>query len=158
MTDQPDGLSVPGGKISLWKYLGIFVGVAVLASLFMAMLESLLDTDVAFVSLLVPLFAVMTAIDVFVKDHLRVPTNDEKWWLIWWSFGVSVAWSLVVLVVLVLMYDDAFLSDMPGILTVALVVGVVLTFLVIWAGYAGWPKRALANRHKYLQRQAAKGR
>ena len=156
------GYAAPAG-VSLWKYLGIFAATMVGLSLILAIIEEVLDTSVTGVSMIVTIVAAMTAVDSFVKANLRVLEPSEKWWLIGWSFAVALLWSLlvglVVLVVVVASGDGAGLWDELGVwLAVAVVIGVVVSFLLIWFGYAVWPKRSLRNRLKYLERQAAKRR
>lgn len=147
----------PPAPVSLWPYLGGFVAAVVGFSLVLTLVEELLDTSLSGVNMLVPFFGAMVVIDQFVKKHDRVPDSRESWWLIWWSFGISVGWAVLVLVIFAAAGWLDGVGDLLGIWwPILLLLGAALTFLMIWLGFRIWPKRSLANRRKYLERQAAK--
>lgn len=154
------GAPATGESGRLWKYLAIFVGMSILLSAIFAVIDSVIGGSVSGVSALVPFFAAATAVDAFVKRHLRVLTPAEKWWLIWWSFGITVAWAVVVggTVLAASGYAGQIWDEMGVWLPILLVIGAAVSFLAIWAGYAWWPRRSLRNRTRYLERQAAKRR
>jgi len=160
-TPQPGQFADAGDQqaaapVNLWKYLGWFALSAIGMTLVYALISELLsmDSGSAGFSMLVPFLATMFAVDRFVKDHDRVLERREMWWLTLTSFAVTLIWSGVALLVMLAagMFDG--LGDQAGLLLVALAIGVAISFLLVWAGYAWWPKRTLANYRK----RAARGR
>lgn len=161
MSEQNHGAeqAAPVNPGPLWKYVGIFVGLSVLFYVIFLVVDELIGGSSSVISILAPFFAAMAAVDSFVKTYRRVMTPAERWWLIWWSFGITVAWSVVVgVVVTAVVGDAAVIAELGMSLVVLLVIGAAITFLMIWLGYTFWPKRALKNRLRYEERQAAKGR
>ncbi|MFT3660550.1 MAG: ABZJ_00895 family protein [Gordonia sp. (in: high G+C Gram-positive bacteria)] len=141
----------------LWRYLGVFTVASIGFSVVFALITMLFGGASSSVGFLVPFFAASVAIDSFVKRRRRVPESAEKWWLIWWSYGVTVVLNLISLSAFWFSEEAAAIDDGMG--TVLLIVGafaVVFAFAVVWAAYSFWPKRALRNRLRYEERQAAK--
>lgn len=146
-------------RVNLWKYFAWFAGSTVVMGVLFAVISMIAPSvNTGAVGMLVPLFAANFAVDNFVKDHGRVLNSAEKWWLIWWSFGFSLLLSALTLAA-------AFASDeFPGadgmgwFIPAVAIVTIVLTFALVWFGYAWFPKRALRRHQKIAERKAAKGR
>ncbi|MFT3900692.1 MAG: ABZJ_00895 family protein [Gordonia sp. (in: high G+C Gram-positive bacteria)] len=151
-TMQP--LTVP-----LKKYLWWFVGISVGMNILIGILGSVIGgSGLGGVSMMVPYLAAMTAVDRFVNDHHRGPNDDEKRALVWWSFGFTILWSLVGgALVLLALRDTSFVHELGvGWIVGIVVVTSLIAFLMIWATYTFWPKRALRNRQRLQERLAAK--
>ncbi|MFT4199910.1 ABZJ_00895 family protein [Gordonia sp. (in: high G+C Gram-positive bacteria)] len=153
-TAQP--LTVP-----MWRYLWWFLGASIVMNIVVGILGAVIGgSGLGSVSMLVPYFAAMLTADRFIGDHLRVPTRDEKWWLIWWSFGVTVAWAVVAGGILLLASGGdpgGFLDEIGvGALAAIAAVTLIVSFVLLLAAYSFWPKRSLRNRLRQQERLAAK--
>ncbi|GED96321.1 hypothetical protein nbrc107697_03600 [Gordonia crocea] len=142
----------------MWKYLWWFIGGAVGLSILWAVMDAILPGDSGGTTtaggVLVPFLSANIAVDRFVANHMRVPDKAERWWLVLWSFGALLAWSVIGFVVLAVL--GVFEGVDTGVFAVILVVAVAVTFLSVWGGYAFWPKRVLRNHERQAQRRATK--
>ncbi|MFZ2510249.1 MAG: ABZJ_00895 family protein [Gordonia sp. (in: high G+C Gram-positive bacteria)] len=153
--------TLPNSAGPLWKELGAFALALIGFSLLWGGISSLLDIDSGFISLMIPFVAAAMAIDSYVRTYQRVPSQAEQWWLIWWSFGVAVLYSVLAFLVIAFAIGlgDTFagIEELGGgILVILATVGIAVEFLVIWASYRFWPKRSLKNRLRWQEKQAAK--
>lgn len=144
---------------SLWKYVGWFVVGCVLMIVLWALIDLIIGrSGVGVAGIVAPFIGAYFAVDHFLADHERVPDKSEKRWLIWVSFGVTMIWSVIVGVAVLLVagrdeIDDAGAGMIGGIAVGA----VLLTLLMTWAGYSYWPKPAVRNRQRQAARREAKG-
>ncbi|WP_124709350.1 ABZJ_00895 family protein [Gordonia insulae] len=138
--------------MSLGRYIAWFVGSYVVLGVVLAVVGSFLDIGGG-VSAIVPMLAASTSGGQFVKDHGRVPTPEERRRLIWMSFAVAMIITILALAVVSVaspgVVDDVLSrGDLAVILTIALVVGALLTYLLIWFGYGWMTRRALVAQDK----------
>ena len=142
----------------MWKYVWIFLAYSIGLGLLLGLIETIFDLDTGGgVSLVIPAISAMAARDKFIADTLRVPTKDEKWWLVWRSFAVSIAWSLASTAV----FAAIGWLDWAGEISTGLWIGIavfalVFSFLFILGGYTFWAKKSLENQIRARERKAAK--
>lgn len=141
--------------MNLWKYLAWFTGAIIVITALYTFLDAVSSRGGSGLGLLGPLFAAWIAVDRFIKDHHRLPDDQQRWWLIWWSFAVSVGMGVVGLVVMTVTGDLATMVEVLGAgwLAGLLGLGLALTFGAIWLGYGWMGKRALRAHQRAEERK-----
>lgn len=148
--------------MTLHRYLLWFAGAYVGIGLVAALVSTFVDAG-SYISMIAPMFAAQIAGDRFVRDHLRVPNREERRALIWWSMGIAMAVTVVVALV-ILAADSGLVSAITengGVMIavgIGLLIGIVLTYLLIWFGYGRLTTRTLAGYQKRAARKQAVGR
>jgi len=152
-------------QVRIGKYLGIFTAVFISVILIATLIVFLLDVDPGASIGIVEIFvATYFTVMLFVRDHKRLPTREERQKLVWLSFVVSLLLVLIpVICFLVYLGFSYGLADLlqgitevmpklPIFVWVLIVtVTISLSYLSVYWGY--W--LSTAKLGKYFLKQYA---